>query len=329
MKSLLAALLVFLAGVLPAGAQEWPAKPVRIVVPFAAGSTPDIIMRLIGERLQAKTKQSFVVDNRPGASGNLGTDVVAKAAPDGATIGISILGPLGLNTLLFAKMPYDPFTDLALVTRLTDQPSVLAVNADVPARTTAELVALLKREPGKFNFGSIGNGSLSHLAMEAIALKSGTRLVHIPYGSSPQAVTALIRGDVQIVCLPAISVVSQVPTGKVRALAVTSQKRSPLLPDLPTLNEGGIDVEANAWNGLIAPAKTPDAVIAAIAREVNEALRDGAIREKLQRAIHGAARHLAGRVQGVRRGGDAALDPGGPRGEDQDRTRLTSPASRR
>ncbi len=281
MKRLHAALLALLAGALPAMAQEWPAKPVRIVVPFAAGATPDIIMRLIGERLQAKTRQSFVVDNRPGASGNLGTDAVAKAAPDGSTIGISILGPLGLNTLLFAKMPYDPFTDLALVTRLTDQPSVLAVNADVPARTVAELVALLKHEPGTFNFGSIGNGSLSHLAMAAIALKSGTQLVHIPYGSSPQAVTALIRGDVQMVCLPAISVVSQASTGKVRALAVTSQKRSPLLPDLPTLNETGIDVEANAWNGLIAPARTPDALIAVMAREVNEALRDRGIREKL------------------------------------------------
>ncbi len=294
----------------------------RIVVPFAAGATPDIIMRLIGERLQAKSKQSFVIDNRPGASGNLGTDVVAKAAPDGTTIGISILGPLGLNTLLFAKMPYDPFTDLALVTRLTDQPSVLAVNADVPARDTAELVALLKREPGKFNYGSIGNGSLSHLAMEAIAMKSGTQLVHIPYGSSPQAVTALIRGDVQIVCLPAISVVSQVHTGRVRALAVTSQKRSPLLPDMPTLNEAGIDVEANAWNGLIAPAKTPEPLIAAIAREVNEALRDRRHPRKAQRAIHGADRHVAGRVQGVRRCGDAALDPGGPGREDQDQLAL-------
>jgi tripartite-type tricarboxylate transporter receptor subunit TctC len=281
MKSPHVALLAVLAGVLPATAQEWPAKPVRIVVPFAAGATPDIIMRLVGERLQAKSKQPFVIDNRPGASGNLGTDVVAKAAPDGATIGISILGPLGLNTLLFAKMPYDPFTDLALVTRLTDQPSVLAVNADVPARNAAELVALLQREPGKFNFGSIGNGSLSHLAMEAIALKSGTQLVHIPYGSSPQAVTALIRGDVQMVCLPAISVVSQVHTGRIRALAITSQKRSPLLPDMSTLKEAGIDVEANAWNGLIAPARTPDAVIAAIAREVNDALRDPGIRDKL------------------------------------------------
>lgn len=281
MKSLPLALLLMAVGALSATAQEWPAKPVRMVVPFAAGATPDIVMRLIGERLQAKTKQSFVVDNRPGASGNLGTDAVAKAAPDGATIGISILGPLGLNTLLFSKMSYDPFSDLALVTRLTDQPSVLAVNADVPARSTAELVALLRREPGKFNYGSIGNGSLSHLAMEAVALKSGTQLVHIPYGSSPQAMTALIRGDVQIVCLPAISVMSQVQTGKVRALAITSEQRSPLLPDMPTLNEAGIEVEANAWNGLIAPAKTPEPLVAAIARAVNEALRDDAIREKL------------------------------------------------
>jgi tripartite-type tricarboxylate transporter receptor subunit TctC len=276
---MLFAMLALLASAFPAAAQDWPEKPVRIVVPFAAGSTPDIIMRLIGERLQAKSKQSFVVDNRAGASGNTGTDVVAKAAPDGTTIGISILGPLGLNTLLFAKMPYDPFKDLALVTQLTDMPSVLAVNAGVPAKTTAELVALLKREPGKFNYGSIGNGSLSHLCMEAVAMASGARLVHIPYASSPQAVTALMRGDVHIVCLPAISVVQQVQTGKLRMLAVTSPKRSPLLQDVPTLREGGVDVEANAWNGLIAPAKTP--MIETIAREVNAALRDPGIREKL------------------------------------------------
>jgi tripartite-type tricarboxylate transporter receptor subunit TctC len=275
------ALIVVLVSALPAGAQDWPAKPTKIVVPFAPGSTPDIIMRLIGEKLAAKSKQTVVIENKPGASGNLGTDAVAKAAPDGATVGISILGPLGLNTLLFSKMPYDPFADLALVTRLTDQPSVLAVNADVPAKTTAELIALLKREPGKFNYGSIGNGSLSHLAMEAVALKSGTTIVHIPYAGSPQAVTALMRGDVHVVCLPAISVVSQMSTGKVRMLAATTQTRSSFLPDLPTLKEGGIDVEANAWNGLIAPAKTPAAQLNAMAREVNEALRDPGLREKL------------------------------------------------
>lgn len=282
MKSLPIVALVMLASTLPSAAQDWPTKSTRIVVPFGAGSTPDILMRLIGDHVQAKSKRTVVIENKAGASGNTGTDAVAKAAPDGATVGISLLGPLGLNTLLFSKMPYDPFKDLALVTRLTDQPSILAVNADVPAKTTAELVAMLKRDPGKYNFGSIGNGSLSHLAMEAVAMKSGTRLVHIPYASSPAAVTALIRGDVQMVCLPAISVVSQVSSGKIRMLAVTTAKRSPFLPDLPTLKEGGVDVEANAWNGLVAPARTPDTVVAAIAREVNAALHDPGIAEKLR-----------------------------------------------
>jgi tripartite-type tricarboxylate transporter receptor subunit TctC len=282
MRTLLFALLAIPLCIEPADAQDWPAKPVRIIVPFAAGSTPDIVVRLIADRLQPKLKQTFTVENKPGASGNLGTDAVAKAEPDGTTIGISIVGPLALNTLLFAKLPYDPFTDLALITRVSDQPSVLAINADVPARDTAELIAQLKREPGKFNYGSIGNGSLSHLAMEALAMASDATLVHIPYASSPQAVTALIRGDVHLTCLPAISVVSQMPTGKIRMLAVTSGKRSPLLPDVPTLKEAGIDVEANAWNGFVAPAKTPQQVITAIQREVAEALRDPAVRDKMQ-----------------------------------------------
>ena len=281
-KTLLFALLALIAGALPGSAQMWPAKPIKVIVPFGAGSTPDIVARLLADRMQTRLRQTFVIENKPGASGNLGTDAVAKAEPDGSTIGLSIVGPLALNTLLFSKLPYDPFTDLALITRVVDQPSVLAVNADVPAGNTAELIALLKREPGKLNFGSIGNGSLSHLAMEAIAMKSGTTLVHIPYGASPQAVTALIRGDVQMACLPAVSIVSQLPSGKLRMLAVTSAKRSPLLPDVPTLKEAGIDVEANAWMGLIAPAKTPEPAIAGVEHEVAEALRDPAIREKLK-----------------------------------------------
>ena len=149
-------------------------------------------MRLIADRLHAKTKQTFVIENRPGASGNTGTDAVAKAAPDGTTIGISIGGPLAINTLLFSQLPYNPKTDIAPITQLVTQPSALAVNSDVMVNSATELVALLKREPGKFNYGSIGNGSLSHLAMEAIALLSGTRMVHIPYPSSPAAMTAIM-----------------------------------------------------------------------------------------------------------------------------------------
>ena len=262
-------------------AQDWPSKSVKIMVPFGPGSTPDMVARLIAERLQQKLGQAFVIENKPGASGNLGTDAVAKAEPDGATIGISIGGPLAINPLLFAKMPYDTARDLIPVTMLVTQPSALAVHASLGVNNVAELIALLKREPGKCNYGSIGTGSLSHLAMEAIALKSGTRMVHVPYASSPQAMTALLRGDVQMACLPAIAVTPQLGSGNVKILAVSTAQRSSLLPDIPTLKEAGIDVEADAWNGLIAPAKTSDAIVTKLHREVVEAITSPAIREKL------------------------------------------------
>jgi tripartite-type tricarboxylate transporter receptor subunit TctC len=265
----------------PAAAQDWPTRTVRIVVPFGAGSTPDIIMRLIAEQLQLKLGQPFLIENKPGASGMTGTDAVAKAAPDGATIGISLGGPLGLNKLLFDKMPYDPAKDFALVTLLTSQPSALVVNSNVKVNDAAELLALLKREHGKFNFGSIGAGSLSHLAMEAIALASGTSMVHVPYPGSPAAMTAIIRGDVQMGCLPAIAAIPHVSSGAVKILAVSTTKRSPYLPDIPTLKEAGIDVEADAWNGLIAPVRTPEPIVAKIRREVIEAIESKGVRDRL------------------------------------------------
>jgi len=264
----------------PALAQDWPARTVRIIVPFGAGATPDIIARMIAEKLQQTLNQTFIVENKPGASGMTGTDAVAKAEPDGYTIGISIGGPLAINTLLFAKMPYDPAKEIALVTILTTQPSALAVPASLGVNSVAELVALIKKDPGKYNFGSIGNGSLSHLAMEAIAIKSGAKLVHIPYGSSPQAMTAVMRGDVQMVVMPAISVVPHVQSGAVKMLAVTTSKRSALLPDVPTLKESGIDVEADAWNGLIAPAGTPQPILDTIQREVARAINTPDLKAK-------------------------------------------------
>jgi tripartite-type tricarboxylate transporter receptor subunit TctC len=279
--SLAIALAGSLLALVPAAAQDWPTKPVRIVVPFGPGSTPDMVARLIADRLQPKLGQSFVIENKPGASGNLGTDAVAKAEPDGATIGISIGGPLAINTLLFSKLPYDPAKDIAPVTQLITQPSALAVNSELGVNSVAELVALLEREPSKHNFGSIGNGSLSHLAMEAIALKSGARMVHVPYPGSPQAMTALLRGDVQMACLPAIAVTPHVASGKVKILAVSTGKRSALIPDIPTLKEAGIDVEADAWMGLIAPGGTPAPVIARIHDTVVEAITAPAAREKL------------------------------------------------
>ncbi len=268
-------------GTIFAAAQDWPTKLVKIIVPFAAGATPDVIARLIADDLQTRLNQAFVVENRPGASGNTGTDAVAKADPDGTTIGISIGGPLAINTLLFPNLPYDPRKDLTLITLLVTQPSVLAVNAGLGVTDARALIDLIRRNPGKYAFGSIGAGSLSHLAMEAIALKSGTQLVHVPYASSPQAVTALIRNDVQMVCLPAISIMPQLKSGTIKVIAVSTAERSPLLPEIPTLKEAGVDVEADAWNGLIAPAGIPAPMTARIGQLVGQAVTSPVIRDKL------------------------------------------------
>ncbi len=281
MGRILLAALAVLAGTLSAFAQEWPAKPVRIVVPFAAGATPDLIARLIAENLQDQTGQTFIVENKPGASGNTGTDIVARAEPDGTTIGVSIGGPLAINTLLFGNLPYDPKKDLSLISMLVTQPSALAINSSLGVKSAAELVDLIKVSPGKYTYGSIGTGSLSQLAMEAIALKAGTKLVHVPYPSSPQAIQALIRNDVQMVCLPAISITPQLGGGAIRLLAVSTAQRSALLPGVPTLKEAGIDVEADAWSGLVGPAGLPDAMVARIGQLVAAAITSRAIREKL------------------------------------------------
>ena len=286
-RSLALALLGLVVAALscPAQTPAWPTRQVKLIVPFGPGSTPDVVMRLIADHLQQKLGQTFVVENKPGASGNLGTDAVAKAAPDGYTLGLSIGGPLAINPLLFASMPYDPAKDIALITMTTSQPSALAVNTELGVDSVAALIDLLKKNPGKYNFGSIGAGSLSHLAMEAIALKSGTKMVHVPYPGSPAAMTALIRNDVQMACLPAISVTPHVASGKVKILAVSTAARSALLPGIPTLKEAGVDVEADAWNGLIAPAKTPAPVIAAIRAAVLDALNAPMVRDKLAAQI--------------------------------------------
>jgi tripartite-type tricarboxylate transporter receptor subunit TctC len=281
----LAAALVMVAAA-PSMAQTWPAKTVHIMVPFGPGSTPDIVARIIADGLKRQYPDSaFVVENKPGASGNIGTDAVAKAAPDGGTIGISIGGPLAINTLLFSKLPYDPKKDITAVTQLITQPSALAVNPDLKVNSVKDLVALIKANPGKYNFASIGNGSLSHLAMEAIAIKAGTKLVHLPYPSSPQAMTAIIRNDAQMGCLPAISVVPLAKDGKVKIIAVSTAKRSPYLPDVPTLKESGIDVDADAWMGLIAPGGMPKAMVDKINHDVVAIIMQPDVKEKLGKTL--------------------------------------------
>jgi tripartite-type tricarboxylate transporter receptor subunit TctC len=287
MKSLaITALTLALAASAPnarAAEPAWPPKIVKIVVPYGPGSTPDLVGRIVADDLQTRHPgTSFIVENKPGAGGNIGTDAVVKAAPDGATLGISLGGPLAINTLLFSKLPYNPATDIAPVTMLTSLPSVLVVPASLNVNTVAEFLAMLKRNGTPLAFGSIGAGSLSHLTMEAIAQRAGATMVHIPYGGSPQAVTAVIRGDVQAACLPAISVTPQLAGGKVKILAVATAQRSRFLPDVPTLKESGIDVESDAWNALIAPAGTPPAIVTQINEEVRDALTKPSVRAKLE-----------------------------------------------
>jgi tripartite-type tricarboxylate transporter receptor subunit TctC len=278
------ALVALLALPIAARAEKpvWPPKTVKIIVPFAPGSTPDLVGRVIADSLLARHPHtSFVVENKPGASGNIGTDAVAKAPPDGATLGISLGGPLAINTLLFAKLPYDPARDLAPVTLLTQLPSVLAVPASLSVSNVAEFIAKVKNDKAGLAYASIGVGSLSQLCMEAIAQNAGAAMVHIPYAGSPNAVTALIRGDAQAACLPAIAVTPHLVSGALKILAVSTAQRSPFLPEVPTLKESDIDVQSDAWNALIAPGGTPPGLIDQINAEIRQSLAEPAVIEKL------------------------------------------------
>jgi tripartite-type tricarboxylate transporter receptor subunit TctC len=282
MRAMTIAALALALAASSAVAQEWPSGTVRVVVPYGPGSTPDIVARVVSERLAAKLGKPFVVENKPGAAGMLGTDLVAKAAPDGQTIGISIAGPLAVNALLYRKMPYDP-AELAPVTIAATQASVVVASPSLNVASAAELVQLLKANPGKYNYSSMGAGSISHLAMEALASRSGAQMVHVPYAGSGPAVAALLAGDTHLAALPAASVMGHIKAGKLKALAVATEKRSPALPDLPTLREAGIEnVFADAWMGFVVPARTPDATVARIHDEIGRVLADPEVRDRLR-----------------------------------------------
>ena len=274
-----------LMGALPAAAQSWPQRPVKIVVPYGAGLSPDVLARVLNDRLSARLGQSFIVENRPGAGGNAGTDAVAKASPDGYTFVLSVNAPLVYNTILYKNLPYDPFKDLTPVTLAARNPNVCAVTPAMGVDSVKAWLDALRRHPGKYNFASTGNGSISHLGVELIKLKTQSFAVHIPYASSGQAVTAMLQGDVHFACLPAVSVMPQVKAGKLKALAITSAERSPLLPDVPTLKESGLpDIQAAPWFAYMAPAATPPAIVQRLSAELDGALKEPEVREKLRSA---------------------------------------------
>ncbi|WP_209424688.1 tripartite tricarboxylate transporter substrate binding protein [Pararhodobacter sp. SW119] len=265
----------------PALAQDWPTRTVTVVVGFGAGSTPDLLARLIADGLQEKLGQPFVVDNRPGAGGNIGLDAVAKAEPDGYTLGVTIPGPLIVNPMRMELM-YDPEEDIRPVTMLGTQPSVLAVNAELGVDTLDELLDLLRADPGGYNYASIGVGSISQLAMEMVALASGTEIEHIPYTSSPEAVQAVIGGEAQMATMPPLAVLSQAEEGTLKLLAQTSAERMPIVADVPTFAELGIEgVQAEAWNALVTTAGTPDAVVDTLYAALAELLSDPEMQERI------------------------------------------------
>lgn len=283
MKRTCLAVLGLILGFGNALAAEWPERAVKIIVPFGAGSTPDIVARLLADKLRERLGQPFIVENRPGAGGNVGTEAVARAAPDGYTLGVSITGPLVNNKLLYKKMGYDPFKDLAPVTQLVTQPSVLVVTNELGVENTAELLALLKKHPGKYNYASFGNGSIAHLAMELVAAQSGSNIVHVPYPGSPQAIQALLRGDAHMGALPPGPVMPHVKAGKLKAIAVTMSERFTLLPDIPTFKESGIpNVEATAWQGAVVPAGTPEPIVRKLYEEISTILRMPDVAAKLR-----------------------------------------------
>jgi len=272
---------------LPASAQTpWPSRPVKIVVPAPAGSSLDLIVRAMSDKLGARWGQPVVVENKPGAGGMLGMDVAAKAS-DGHTLAIGFNGPVAFAPFLYRKMPYDPAKDLLPIVMTTSQANVLAVNADkVPAKSVAEFVAWAKAEGGKpggkVNYSSLGNGSSAHLTMELFLSEAGITATHIPFNGSPPAAMAVAQGEVDATFMVAPALLPHVRNNKIRLLAVSSTQRPDSLKDLPSLADAGYkNVEALAWNGLFAPAGTPEAVIARINADVNDLLKDAAIKAAL------------------------------------------------
>jgi tripartite-type tricarboxylate transporter receptor subunit TctC len=260
----------------------WPNRPVKIVVPYGPGSSPDVIARIIAERLSPRLGQPVLVENRPGAGGNNGTGAVAKSPGDGYTYLISTNGPLVYNTVLYEKLPYDPFSELRPVVLAGGQANVCAVRADSGINSLMDLVTAMKKNPGKFNFSSTGVGSLSQLGVEMLKVKTNTYAVHIPYASSPLAVLAILQGDVQFACVPAVAVLPQVKAGKLRTLAVSTARRSHLTPDIPTMKEAGLpEIENVAWMAIMAPATTPSEIVQRMNQEINSVLSTPEVKEKL------------------------------------------------
>jgi tripartite-type tricarboxylate transporter receptor subunit TctC len=278
-----AALAVALAALpAPVFAADYPVRPIRFIVPYVPSGAADIVARAVGQKLGDALGTSVVVDNRAGAGGNLGTELVAKAPADGQTLLMGNVGPLAINVSLQKHLPYDPLKDFAPVSMLMIYPNVLVVNPALPAKSVSELVALAKARPGQLSFASAGTGSSTHLGAELFKSMAGIDMTHVPYKGGGQAVVDVIAGQVNMYFSSVLGALPHVKSGKLRALAVTSAKRSRALPELPTIAESGFPgYEANNWLGLLVPARTPQTIVARLNRETVKILQMADVQERL------------------------------------------------
>jgi tripartite-type tricarboxylate transporter receptor subunit TctC len=262
-------------------AQAYPSKTVRVVVPFAAGGGTDIIARLVGQKLGDSLGQRFLIDNRAGANGIIGTEIVAKSAPDGYTIVLGTTATHAINGSVYAKLPYDPVKDFAPVTNLAYSPFIISVHPSIPVRNIGELIALAKQRPGQISYASAGTGNSTHLAGELFSMLAGVRLVHVPYKGSGPAMADTLGGQTAAIFDSMQASMPHITVKRLRPLALTATARSPVIPDLPTVSEAGVPgAEAGSWYGMFAPAATPKPVVAKLNAEIIKALALKDVRER-------------------------------------------------
>ncbi len=265
-----------------AQAQDFPNRPIHMVIAFPPGGPTDYIGRVIAEKMKAVLGQTVVIDNKPGANGTLGGETVAKADPDGYTLYLTTVGAVAVSPHIIAAMPFDPLRDLAPVAEVVNNTTVVVVSPKLGIKTAKELIALAKDKPGAVTFASTGIGSMPHLAQELLAISAGVKFLHVPYRGAAQALTDLLAGQVQVLTADVPVLIAQIQAGSIVPIAVAADKRNAILPDVPTLAEQGYpDTDASNWYGLLAPAKTPAAIVAKLNKAVNAALDDPETRDKI------------------------------------------------
>lgn len=286
-RALLAAMAVLCGAAVPAmsaiAAEAFPSRPIRLIVPFTPGGTTDILARLVAQKAGETLGQPMVVENRPGAGGNIGAEAAARSAADGYTLLMGTLGTQVTNQFIYPRMPYDSAKDFAPVTLVANSPNVLLVNSTLPANSIGELIALARREPGKINYASTSTGGSPHLSGELLSMMAGVRMQHVPYKGAAPAMTDLLAGQVNLMFDNLPSALAQIQGGKIKALAVTGAKRASVLPSVPTVRESGLpDYEVNSWFGLLAPAGTPPERVRQLQQAVDKVLAMPDVRKRIQ-----------------------------------------------